>query len=129
MRVTSRSMVVRSAAICVCLVSVAHARSLGIRSPNLEPSRGGLSPALVLVYAGGNKLLSQGYTVTSSGAEPCRGELAFITDGDKACDENESTIVKITQGVQWVQIALEASQVINAQIKRVSTFDKWRRNR
>ena len=114
MRVTNGSTLVRSAAICVCLACVAHARPLDIRSPNLEPSRGGLSPAPVLVHAGGNKPLSQGCTVTSSVAEPSRGELSILTDGDKECDENESTMVKIAQGVQWVQVDLGTSQVINA---------------
>ena len=42
----------RAALICTCLVCVAHGRPLDIRSSNLEPSRGGMPPAPVLVDKG-----------------------------------------------------------------------------
>lgn len=114
MSVANKSSWAQTALVCTCLVWAADARPLDIRSPNLESVRGKPSPASVLVPAGGNKLLSRGCAVTSSVAQPCRGELSFITDGDKESDENESTMVKLAQGVQWVQIDLETSQVVNA---------------
>lgn len=91
-----------------------NARPLDIRSPNLDSVRGGPSPSAIQVPVAGDKLLSRGCAVTSSVAEPCCGELSFVTDGEKECDENESNMVKIAQGVQWVQIDLGTSQVINA---------------
>ena len=91
-----------------------NARPLDIRSPNLDSVRGGPSPSAIQVPVAGDKLLSRGCAVTSSVAEPCCGELSCATDGNKECDENESNMFKIAQGVQWVQIDLGTSQVINA---------------
>jgi hypothetical protein len=69
---------------------------------------------VVHVPKGGDQLLSRDCRVTSSASAPCRGELAFVTDGDKECTESESNMVKLSQGVQWVQIDLKTSKVINA---------------
>lgn len=114
MSAASKSYMPYSIMIGTCLALSVGARPLDIRSPNLDPVRGGTSPSAIRVPVAGDNLLSQGCPVTSSVAEPCRGELAFITDGEKECGENESTMVKIAQGVQWVQIDLRTSQVINA---------------
>jgi len=114
MKVANKPYMPHSIMIGICLILAVHARPLDIRSPNLDSVRGGTVPPAIQVPVAGDKLLSQGCTVTSSVAEPCRGELAFITDGDKECDENESNMVKIAQGVQWIQIDLGTSQVINA---------------
>lgn len=114
MKVTNKPSLLNSIMIGTCFVLSVCARPLDIRSPNLDPVRGGTLPSAIHVPVGGDKLLSQGCAVTSSAAEPCRGDLSFITDGDKECDANESNMVKIAQGVQWVQVDLRTSQVINA---------------
>lgn len=114
MKVTNKPSLLNWIMIGACFVLSVCARPLDIRSPNLDSVRGGTLPSAIQVPVAGDKLLSRGCTVTSSVAEPCRGELSFATDGDKECDENESNMVKIAQGVQWIQIDLGTSQVINA---------------
>lgn len=75
-----------------------------IRSPNLEPSRGGRPRPPIEVPAGCDKLLSRDCKVTSSDSEPIIGELAYITDGDK--EHDAATYVELGPGLQWVQIDL-----------------------
>jgi len=89
---------------------------MNFKAPNLDPSRTGKPPPPVIVPEGGDKLLSLDSPVTSSaGIKPLRGEWAQITDGDKAGEhEDKTALVKYAQGVQWVQIDLRTSQVVNA---------------
>jgi len=70
----------------------------------------------VIVPEGGDKLISLDCPVTSSaGIKPLRGEWGQITDGDKAGEQEDKTaLVKYAQGVQWVQVDLRTSQVVNA---------------
>ncbi len=75
-----------------------------LRSPNLEPARGGKPRAPIYVPPGSDRLLSKDCKVTSSDPEPIIGELAFITDGDK--EHDAGTYVEIGPGTQWVQIDL-----------------------
>lgn len=60
----------------------------------------------------GTKLLSRGKKVSSSDPEPIIGELNFVTDGDKQA--GEGYFVELLQGLQWVQIDLEASAELSA---------------
>jgi hypothetical protein len=82
-----------------------------IRSPNLEPARGGKDRDPVEVPTG-TKLLSKGCKVTSSDAEPIIGELAFVTDGDK--EHDAATYVELGPNTQWVQIDLGKEKQIYA---------------
>jgi hypothetical protein len=72
-----------------------------------------------MVCEGGDKLLSRGCPVTAS-VRPEQGELASLTDGDKDCDTSGPgygegpSFLKLAGGVQWVQVDLRTSQVINA---------------
>ncbi|MEI7902012.1 MAG: discoidin domain-containing protein [bacterium] len=83
-----------------------------IRSPNLEPSRGGKPRPAVEVPAGADKVISKDCKVTSSDPEPIIGELAFITDGDK--EHDASTYVELGPGTQWVQVDLGKEKEIYA---------------
>ncbi|MCL1922143.1 MAG: hypothetical protein FWG50_13910 [Kiritimatiellaeota bacterium] len=89
------------------------AAPLEIKSPNLEPPRQGKPYPPIEVSVGGGRLLSHGCPVTASIETPERGEWAMITDGNKELD-NGVTLVKFAPGVQWVQVDLRTSQVINA---------------
>jgi len=89
-------------------------------APNLEPPRNGKPYPPIMVPKGGDQLLSLDCPVTSSaGLNPERGEWAMITDNDKDStsfdfnDECES-LVKYAPGIQWIQIDLRTSQVVNA---------------
>ncbi|MDD2598585.1 MAG: hypothetical protein PHO37_05100 [Kiritimatiellae bacterium] len=82
-----------------------------IRSPNLEPPRGG-KPRPPLQVPAGTKVISLDCKVTSSDMEPIIGELDYITDGDK--EHDAATYVEIGPGTQWVQIDLGAEKEINA---------------
>ena len=73
-----------------------------IRSPNLEPPRGGKPRPPIEVPVGADKVLSRDCKVTSSDPEPIIGELSFITDGDK--EHDAATYVELGPGTQWVQI-------------------------
>lgn len=83
-----------------------------IRSPNLEPPRGGKPRPSLEVPAGADKVLSLGCKVTSSDPDPIIGELEFITDGDK--EHDAATYVEIGPGTQWVQVDLGAEKEIHA---------------
>ena len=98
----------------VCLAMSIYARPMDLRTPNLEPARGAPTQTAVFVHAGGDQLLSRGCMATSSVPVPCLGELSYITDGGKECEANEINMVKLSQGVQWVQIDLATSKVITA---------------
>lgn len=60
----------------------------------------------------GTVLLSKGKKVTSSDDLPIIGSLELITDGDKLA--GEGYYVELLEGLQWVQIDLEASCTVNA---------------
>jgi hypothetical protein len=60
----------------------------------------------------GTTLLSKGKAVTSSDDAPIIGELSLVTDGDK--DAGEGYFVELLDGLQWVQIDLEASADVSA---------------
>lgn len=83
-----------------------------IRSPNLEPPRGGKPRPPIDVPAGADKVISLDCKVTSSDSDPIIGELSFITDGDK--DHDAATYVELSPGTQWVQIDLGAEKEIHA---------------
>ncbi len=83
-----------------------------IRSPNLEPARGGKPRPPIDVPAGADKVLSRDCKVTSSDPEPIIGELAFITDGDK--EHDAATYVELGPGTQWVQVDLGKEKEIYA---------------
>ena len=80
-----------------------------MKVPNLEPEP---KKAPEFLVPEGATLLSAGKTVTSSDDYPIIGELALITDGDK--EAGEGYFVELLDGLQWVQIDLEASAEINA---------------
>lgn len=75
-----------------------------IKVPNLVPAP---SSAPTLSVPEGTVLLSAGKTVTSSDDFPIIGDLAYVTDGDKQA--GEGYFVEVMDGVQWVQIDLEAA--------------------
>lgn len=75
-----------------------------IKVPVLEPAP---KAAPKLAVPEGTVLLSKGKPVTSSDDFPIIGELELITDGDK--DAGEGYFVELMDGMQWVQIDLEAS--------------------
>ena len=58
------------------------------------------------------QLISKNKSVTSSDDFPIIGELSYITDGDKL--GGEGYFVELLDGLQWVQIDLEASSSIEA---------------
>ena len=99
----------------ICMTLVASARPLDVRSPNLELQAQRKPYAPVEVFEGGDTLISLGCPVTASVEKPERGEWAMITDGKKELDrDGESYLVKFAPGVQWVQVDLRTSQVVNA---------------
>lgn len=92
------------------MAGVAVGRPMDIRSPNLEPSRGGKPRPPVMVPASATNLLSQGCKVTASSA-PLLGELSLVTDGEK---EHDDFHVDLPEGKQWAQIDLGKEQEIFA---------------
>ena len=100
----------------LCLTVSASATPLFVRgAPNLEPSREGKPYPPIMVPVGGDRLLSLDCPVTASVEKPVRGEWSLLTDGDKDNEqEDRSTLVKYAPGIQWVQVDLRTSQVINA---------------
>lgn len=88
------------------------ARPLDIRSPNLEPSRGGKPQSPVVVPTGCDQLLSAGCRVSSSDADLSPQTLLLVTDGEK--DFREIKPLKLAPGVQWVQLDLGIKQKIYA---------------
>ncbi len=81
-----------------------------IAVPNLEKPLGTKRPDFMA--PAGTVLLSRDKPVTSSDAFPIIGELAFVTDGEKA--GSDGTFVELGPAVQWVQIDLEKSAAIHA---------------
>ena len=82
-----------------------------IRSPNLEPSRGG-KPRPPIQVPVGTVLISKDCKVIASDMEPIIGELDFITDGNK--EHDGSTYVEIGPRMQWVQVDLGTEKEIRA---------------
>jgi hypothetical protein len=80
-----------------------------IKVPNLVPAPKKM-PSLNV--PAGTVLLSKGKPVTGSDDFPIIGELEYITDGDKL--GGEGYFVELMDGVQWIQIDLEASAEIAA---------------
>jgi len=62
----------------------------------------------------GSTNLARDKKVTGSDAFPLLGELSLITDGDKSADE--SSVVELAGGKQWVQIDLGKTAQIHALI-------------
>ena len=82
-----------------------------IKSPNLEPARGG-KPRTPIFVPAGVKLLSVGKKVTSSDPIPIIGYLSLVTDGDK--EHDAATVVELGPKVQWVQVDLGAEHTLYA---------------
>ncbi|PXA04310.1 hypothetical protein DDZ13_07190 [Coraliomargarita sinensis] len=80
-----------------------------IKVPNLEQAP---SSAPSLMVPEGTALLSAGKPVTGSDDWPIIGDLAYITDGDK--EAGEGYFVELMDGLQWVQIDLEAPADLSA---------------
>lgn len=80
-----------------------------MKVPNLEQA---LGKAPQLAVPEGTVLLSVGKPVTASDDLPIVGELSYVTDGDK--DAGEGFYVELIDGLQWVQVDLEASHLIDA---------------
>jgi len=98
-----------------CLALKASAYPMEINTPNLEPPREGKPYPPIMVAVGGDKLLSRDCPVSASVEKPERGEWTLLTDGNKENEQyDKSALVKYAEGVQWVQVDLRTSQVINA---------------
>ena len=80
-----------------------------IKVPNLEQAP---TSAPALTVPKGTVLLSAGKPVTGSDDFPIIGEMEYITDGDK--EAGEGYFVEIMDGLQWVQIDLEAEAELAA---------------
>jgi hypothetical protein len=80
-----------------------------INIPNLEMAP---SSAPVLLVPEETVLLSAQKPVTGSDDFPIIGELAYLTDGDK--EGGEGYFVELMDGLQWVQIDLQAAAQIRA---------------
>ena len=78
--------------------------------PNLEPEDFRDRPPYMAPK--GTVLVSKGKPVTSSASDPLVGELKQLTDGDK--DYAKSSLIELPEGVQWVQVDLEAEHEIYA---------------
>ena len=106
------------AAFVVGVVMFACARPVDIRSPNLEPSRGGKPRPPAYVPTGATNNVALGCRVTAS-SEPTLqdsaerqaplGDLAGVTDGNKEHDDER---VNLPPGKQWVQLDLGKTQEI-----------------
>jgi len=80
-----------------------------IKVANLEQAP---TSAPSLAVSEGTVLLSAGKPVTGSDDFPIIGELEYITDGDK--EAGEGYFVELMDGLQWVQIDLEAEAELAA---------------
>jgi hypothetical protein len=83
-----------------------------LRSPNLEPDRGGKPRPTLHVPAGADQVLSKDCKVTSSDPEPIIGELAFASDGDK--EHGAESYMELGPGTQWVQLDLGRERDVRA---------------
>jgi hypothetical protein len=81
-----------------------------IKTPNLEVVTG--KPRGPFFVPKGTALLSAKKPVTSSDMQPVIGDLAFLTDGEKAGEDGY--FVELGPGNQWVQIDLGASAALQA---------------
>lgn len=82
-----------------------------VKLPNLEtPRASGRRPDFLVPKGVVNLALNK--TVTSSDMEPVLGDLAQITDGEKAGDEGN--YVELGKGKQWVQVDLGAPASVYA---------------
>ncbi len=79
-------------------------------SANLEPED--FKDRAPFMAPKGTSLISKGKPVTSSAKNPTLGELKMLVDGDKNYAKN--SLIELGDGVQWVQIDLEASKSIYA---------------
>jgi hypothetical protein len=80
-----------------------------INAPNLVQAP---KTAPTLQVPAGTVLLSRGKPVTSSDPYPIIGDITYITDGDKQAGEGYFT--ELLNGLQWVQIDLEAEASLAA---------------
>lgn len=80
-----------------------------INAPNLVQAP---KSAPTLSVPEGTVLLSRGKPVTSSDPYPIIGDLYYITDGDKQA--GEGYFMELLNGLQWVQIDLEAEASLAA---------------
>jgi hypothetical protein len=78
--------------------------------PYIEPYPGP-EPTAVIVPAG-TRNLALGKPVTSSDRSPILGSPDVVTDGEKR--GSDMTLVELAPGLQWVQIDLEQTAVIDA---------------
>lgn len=79
-------------------------------SANLEPED--FKDRAPFMAPKGTSLISKGKTVTSSAKNPTLGELKMLVDGDKNYAKN--SLIELGDGVQWVQVDLEAAKEIYA---------------
>ncbi len=77
-------------------------------SPNLEPEDFKDRPPFLVPK--GTALVSKGKPVTASVKTPDLGELKMLTDGDKSYAKS----IELPEGLQWVQIDLQAPHEIYA---------------
>jgi hypothetical protein len=94
------------------------ARPIDIKTPNLEPSRGGKPRDPVMVPPNATNSLALGCLVTAS-AKPLTqdpasrdvplGELPCVIDGLKECDDIR---LSLPEGKQWIQLDLGKTQEV-----------------
>lgn len=80
-----------------------------IQVPNLETAP---SSAPTMQVPEGTSLVSLGKPVTSSDDFPIIGDISYLTDGDKQA--GEGYFVELMDGLQWIQIDLEAPTTVEA---------------
>ncbi len=78
--------------------------------PHIEPYPG--PPGRPVVVSADTRNLALGKPVTSSDPTPIVGGLDLVTDGEKR--GTDMTLVELAPGLQWVQIDLEQTAVIDA---------------
>jgi hypothetical protein len=79
-------------------------------SANLEPED--FKDRAPFMAPTGTALVSKGKAITSSAKNPTLGELKMLVDGDKNYAKN--SLIELGDGVQWVQVDLEAAKEIYA---------------
>jgi hypothetical protein len=80
-----------------------------IQVPNLETAP---NSAPSMQVPEGTTLISLGKPVTSSDDFPIIGDINYLTDGDKQA--GEGYFVELMDGLQWIQIDLEAPMTLEA---------------
>lgn len=80
-----------------------------IKVPNFEQAPGD-APSMQVPE--GTDLVSLGKPVTSSDDFPLLGDISYLTDGDKQA--GEGYFVELMDGLQWIQMDLEAPTTIEA---------------